>query len=66
MYQFSTQMMKQPQSKESRDYANEHHIIRKKKAEASQFHAKNIKHVIEEIEIDDEEIDIKAYARYIK
>ena len=60
--------MKQQQTETSRsirDYENESHISRKKKAAAKSQHAKNQKQIIEMIDTEDED-DLGQYARYIK
>jgi hypothetical protein len=51
--------------KDAKDYANESHIARKKRAEATQVSTKNRKEILEMIDIDEEE-DLEQYARYIK
>lgn len=52
--------------KDSREFLNETHIIRKKKAEAKQVSSKNYKKLAELIDLEDDEEDISEYVRYIK
>lgn len=54
-------------ARESREFENESHIIRKKKAEAKKQQVKNYRDRTQFVDnIDEEEFDIDAYVRYIK
>lgn len=54
-------------AKDTRDFENESHIVRKKKAEAKKHTIKNYRDKTQFVDnIDDEEFDINDYARYIK
>lgn len=54
-------------SKDSRDFENESHIARKKKAEFSKQTVKNQKDLYQYVDnIDEEEFDVEKYVRYIK
>lgn len=53
---------------DSREFENESHIVRKKKAEAKKQTVKNFRdrtQFVEHVD-EDEEYDIEEYARYIK
>ena len=58
-------MNQQSLPKDAKEYANESHIARKKRAEATPLTAKNRKEILEMIDNDEEE-DLGQYARYIK
>ncbi len=49
-----------------REFENDSHISRKKKAVAIPQHTKNKKQLIELIDSEDEDEDPELYARYIK
>ena len=57
----------QPESTRNiREFENDSHISRKKKAVANSLHTKNKKQIIELIDSEDEDEDPELYARYIK
>lgn len=49
-----------------REFENDSHISRKKKAVANSQQAKNKKQILELIDSEDEDEDPELYARYIK
>lgn len=59
-------MNKQLANKDNREFENESHIVRKKKANFTKQTTKNIEQIIELIDPEDDEFDISMYARYIK
>ena len=55
------------QPKDSRDFENETHIARKKKAESKKQHVKNYRDLTKYVDnVDTEEFDVDQYVRYIK
>lgn len=54
-------------AKDSREFENETHIVRKKKAEAKRQTVKNYRDLSQFVDnVDDEEFDVDEYVRYIK
>lgn len=58
-------MSQSNESKQQKEFENDSHISRKKKAIANTFHKKNFRDIVNLI--DDEDTDVaERYARYVK